>query len=190
MMRNLQIFVAVIGIQCWIVANSALAAISGTTRVATGLNGPEYATFAPGDNNHLFVVEKGGNIKVVDLTTKSVLTTPFLNVPDTDAANEGGLVGLAFNPDYANPGTAGYGKFYTYVTVDNGGLPVTAGTAATATSPFSTHIRQYSVSASNPLVATPTATEIMSWARPEDNHVGGWIGFNPKDPNHHYLYID
>ena len=26
----------------------------------------------------------------------------------------------------------------------------------------------------------------MSWARPGDNHVSGWIGFSPKD---HYLYI-
>ena len=27
----------------------------------------------------------------------------------------------------------------------------------------------------------------MSWARPQNNHVGGWIGFSPKDG---YLYID
>jgi glucose/arabinose dehydrogenase len=165
------------------------AAFSGTTRFASGLSAPTFATFAPGDSTHLFVIEKGGNIKVVDLVSKTVLSTPFLNIPDTDAANEGGLVGLAFNPDYNKIGTPGFGKFYAYVTVDNGGLPVTAGTAATATSPFSTHIRQYSVS-SNPYVATPTATEIMSWARPEDNHVGGWIGFSPKDTINRYLYID
>lgn len=166
---------------------SASAAISGTTRVAAGLSAPTFATFAPGDKNHLFVLEKGGAIKVVDLPTNSVLATPFLNIPDTDTALEGGLVGLAFHPNYATVGSTGYGKFYVYVTVDNGGLPVPAGTAATATSPFSTHIRQYSVSA-NPLVANTTATEIMTWPRPQANHVGGWIGFKPNDANQ-YLYI-
>jgi hypothetical protein len=93
---------------------------------------------------------------------------------------------LAFHPNYNRPGQTGYGQFYVYVTVDNGGLQVTAGTAATAISPFSTHIRQYSVS-SNPLVANASATEIMSWPRPQSNHVGGWIGFSPKDG---YLYIN
>ncbi len=136
------------------------------------------------------MLEKGGNIKVVDLVSKTVLSTLFLNIPDTDAANEGGLVGLAFNPDYNKVGTAGFGKFYTYVTVDNGGLPVTAGTARD---------RHLSVLDSHPPILSvppirtspaPTATEIMSWARPEDNHVGGWIGFNPKDTVNRYLYID
>lgn len=166
--------------------SQAFCAISGTTRVATGLSAPVYATYAPGDPNHLFVLEKGGNIRVVDLTTKSVLATPFLNIPDTDAEGEGGLLGLAFHPDYNLPGTTGFGKFYVYVTVDNGGVPIPAGTAATATSVFSTHIRQYSVSA-NPYIANSTATEIMTWPRPQNNHVGGWIGFSPKN---NYLYIN
>lgn len=169
-----------------LVQSQSFGAISGTTRVASGLSAPVFATSAPGDVNHLFVLEKGGNIKVVDLTTKSVLAAPFLNVPDTDAGGEGGLLGLAFHPDYNVPDSAGFGKFYIYVTVDNGGLPVPAGTAATATSVFSTHIRQYSVS-SNPYVANTAATEIMTWPRPQDNHVGGWIGFSPKDK---YLYIN
>src|SRR5437660_1668468 len=108
------------------------AAISGTTRVASGLSSPEFATFAPGDPNHLFVIEQAGNIKVIDRATKTVQSTPFLNIPDTDAANEGGLVGLAFHPNYDKIGQPGYGKFYVYVTVDNGGQPVPAGTAATA----------------------------------------------------------
>ncbi|MFO0787979.1 MAG: PQQ-dependent sugar dehydrogenase [Pirellulales bacterium] len=167
--------------------DDALAAISGTTRVASGLSAPLFATHAPGDPNHLFVLEQAGNIKVVDLTTRSVLTTPFLNIPDTDPEGEGGLLGLAFHPDYNVPGSAGFGKFYVYVTVDNGGLPVPGGSAATATSPFSTFIRQYSVSTANPLVASPTPTTIMTFPRPQNNHVGGWIGFSPKDK---YLYIN
>jgi glucose/arabinose dehydrogenase len=185
-MRAIRCLIVFVALSILFAGRNAHAAISGTTRVASGLTSPLFATFAPGDANHLFVLEKGGNIKVIDINTKTVLSTAFLHISDTDAANEGGLLGLAFHPDYATVGSPGYGKFYVYVTVDNGGLPVTAGTAATATSPFSTHIRQYSVS-SNPLVANTTATEIMSWPRPEDNHVGGWIGFSPKD---RYLYIN
>ena len=156
--------------------------------MASGLLNPVFATFAPGDSNHLFVVQKGGVIKVLDLTTNTVLATPFLAIPDTDQANEGGLLGLAFDPNYANPGTTGYKKFYTYVTVDNGGVLVPGNSAGTNTaiSPFSTHVRQYSASG-QPYVADTSATEIMSWPRPEDNHVGGWIGFSPNDG---YLYID
>jgi glucose/arabinose dehydrogenase len=189
-MRNFSKLLPVGLILCSVCVGSVRGAISGTTRVASGLSSPVFATFAPGDPNHLFVLQQTGAIKVVDLTTKSVLTTPFLTIPDTDAANEGGLLGMAFDPDYNKSGAAGFGKFYVYVTVDNGGLPVTAGTAATATSPFSTHIRQYSVTNPNSYVANTTSTEIMSWARPEDNHVAGWIGFNPKDTVNHWLYID
>src|SRR5689334_19323203 len=112
--RFLPVFVVLV---CSLTTNPLHAAISGTTRVASGLSSPLYATFAPGDSQHLFVVEQGGNIKVVDLNTKTVLSTPFLNIPDTDAANEGGFVGLAFHPNYASPGKPGYGQFYTYVTV-------------------------------------------------------------------------
>src|SRR4051812_44101494 len=85
---------------CMVFTPQTDAAISGTTRVASGLAAPEFATFAPGDPNHLFVVQQGGVIKVVDLSTKTVLPTPFLTVPDTDAADEGGLLGLAFHPNY------------------------------------------------------------------------------------------
>jgi glucose/arabinose dehydrogenase len=186
-MRN-ALFVGIAGIVAWLTATTpSNAALSGTsTQVGSGLFGPTFATFAPGDNNHLFVLEQTGAIKVVDLTTKSVLATPFLIISDTDPASEGGLLGLAFHPDYAMPGSTGFGKFYVYVTVDNGGLPVPAGDAPTATSPFSTHIRQYSVS-TNPLVANPSPTEILSFPRPLSNHVGGWIGFGPNDG---YLYIN
>jgi glucose/arabinose dehydrogenase len=184
-----QFFGCVVAILVAAIGANVDAALTGSTLVAGGLSSPVFATFAPGDSQHLFVVQLGGTIKVVDLsaTTNNVLSTPFLTVPDTKAQNEGGLLGLAFDPQYNQPGTAGYGKFYTYVTVANGGVSVPGGTAQAATSPFSTHIREYSVSAGNPLVANPTATEIMSWPRPEDNHVGGWIGFSPKDG---YLYID
>jgi len=178
--------IAAILAYCTLPLHFANGAISGTTRIASGLNAPTFGTFAPGDNKHMFVVEKGGTIKVVDVTTKTVLSTNFLTIPDTDSAGEGGLSGLAFHPGYNQPSSPGFGKFYVYVTVDNGGVLVPAGTAPSAVSPFSTHIREYSVSA-NPLVAKTTFRPIIDFPRPQENHVGGWIGFGPNDG---YLYIN
>jgi len=80
----------------------ASATISATL-VASGLNQPLYVTAAPGDTNRLFIVEKTGTIKLLDLNSGQVLATPFLTVP-VDIASERGLLGLAFDPDYATNG--------------------------------------------------------------------------------------
>jgi glucose/arabinose dehydrogenase len=144
------------------------AALMGRTRVASGLTSPIFVTHAPGDQNRLFIVERAGAIKILNLTTGAVLPTPFLTIPAVDTGGEGGFLGMAFHPNYATNG-----KFYTYSTHDNGGVNVGG-----ATSPFSTHIRQYTVSA-NPDIANVASTTLLSFPRPQDNHVGGWIGFQP-----------
>ena len=159
-----------------------------------GANGtlslPVFVTNPPGDRNRVFVAQLDGTIKVIDLNTNLVSLTPFLTIPaaDIDVAGEGGLLGLAFHPDYLSTdiNNPGRGKFYVYVTVDNS-LPE-------ETSPFSSHIREYSVigdpATSNIADATFTR-EILSFVQPQANHNGGWIGFNPKltanQPQ--YLYI-
>lgn len=171
---------------------SAEAAISGVQRVGTNafLNFPSFATHAPTDRTRMFVTELGGNIKVLDFNSNSILSTPFLNIPDTDAAGEGGLLGMAFHPNYFAPvGTVGRGKFYVYVTVDNGG-----DTSLGATSPFSSHVREYTVlgdpATSN--VADPASKrEILRFIQPQSNHNAGWIGFNPQvtSGQPQYLYV-
>ncbi|MCA9239053.1 MAG: PQQ-dependent sugar dehydrogenase, partial [Planctomycetales bacterium] len=158
-----------------LLASPASAGITGATRVANGLSSPLFATYAPGDKDRLFVLEKGGRIRIVDLTTNTVVPTPFLTINDTDAAGEGGLLGLAFHPDYQNNG-----KFYVYVTVDNGGVFIDGGT-----SPFSSRIREYT--ATSATSADPSSVvEVLNWVQPRDNHNGGWVGFGPNDG---YLYI-
>jgi glucose/arabinose dehydrogenase len=168
------------------------AAISGMQQIATGLHKPAFATHAPGDENRLFVAELGGRIKVIDLTSNTVLPTPFLHITDTDAAGEGGLLGLAFHPNYFAPlGTPGRGKFYVYVTVDNDG-----DTSLGVVSPFSSHIREYSV-LGDPATSNVADTdansqrEILSFVQPQTNHNAGWIGFNPPVTENapQYLYI-
>ncbi len=146
----------------------AHAGLAGLERLATGLDLPVFATHAPGDRERLFIVEKTGSIKILNLADNSVNPQPFLTIGDTEVASEAGLLGLAFHPNYANNG-----KFYVYVTVADGGTA------------FRSHVREYTVSA-NPDIADPNATEILIWDQPQSNHNAGWIGFGPNDG---YLYV-
>jgi glucose/arabinose dehydrogenase len=159
---------------------SSHAAISGVEPVASDLNAPIYVTHAPGDRERLFIVQRGGAIRILNLNSGALEPVPFLSIPGVDTAGEGGLLGMAFHPDYANNG-----KFYVNVTIDNGGQDFQG-----AESPFSTHIRQYTASA-NPNIANPTPTEILTFLQPQANHNAGWIGFNPAiTPGQpQYLYI-
>jgi glucose/arabinose dehydrogenase len=166
----------------WLAVNSppAAAGLAGTQRVATGLNAPIFTAQAPGDPNRLFVAERNGAIRIVDLTTGTVSGTPFLTISGVDAAGEGGFRGFAFHPDYETNG-----KLYVNVTIDNGGQNFLG-----ATSPFSVHIREYTT---DPAVPSPSRTTtnagftpIIDIVHPHSNHHAGWIGFSPNDG---YLYI-
>jgi glucose/arabinose dehydrogenase len=136
-------------------------------RVATGFSQPLFAGAPPGDFSRLFIVEKTGQIKILDLATGGVLATPFLNVSSQISSDgERGLLGLAFDPNFASNGF-----FYVY-------LINTSGDA---------EIRRYNVLSSNPNVADaasviPIITIDQTNAT---NHKAGWIGFGPDG----YLYI-
>jgi hypothetical protein len=153
------------------------AAQTFTQRVATGLSYPVYVTNSPNDADRLFIIERTGVIKILNLAAGTINASPFLTIADADTQTDGGIISMAFHPDYATNG-----KFYVYVTIDNGGIDG---------SPFSSHIRCYEVSAGDPDIADTTPTEILNFVQPLTNHNAGWIGFNPKvnpeDPQ--YLYI-
>ena len=136
------------------------------TRVGSGFSIPLFAGSPDGDVSRLFVVEKGGAIKIVDLATNQVSTTPFVTISDIRTGGEQGLLGLAFDPDFASNGF-----FYVNV-IDAGGA---------------TEIRRYRVSADNPNIADPSSeTLILSFPQaPFENHKAGWIDFGPDG----YLYI-
>jgi hypothetical protein len=132
-----------------------------------------FVTHAPGDRDRLFIAQRGGSIRVLDLRTGALLPTPFLSMSGIDTGGEGGFLGLAFHPDYFNSERAGFGKFYVKVT--------TAGDALTV------HVREFQVSTGNANVANPDSLrQILTYTNPQSNHVGGWIGFSPNDK---YLYI-
>ena len=130
------------------------------TRVASGLSRPLYAAAAPGDSQRLFVVEQTGSIKIVDLASGTVNPVPFLTVP-VDSTSERGLLGLAFDPNYATNGF-----FYIYRTVP-GATP-------------HNEVDRYHVSADPNVADAASLTSIISLGNlSATNHNGGWIGFGP-----------
>jgi glucose/arabinose dehydrogenase len=135
------------------------------TRVASALDQPLFAGAPPGDPGRLFVVEKTGLIKILDLNSGQVLATPFLDVSSqilTDG--ERGLLGLAFDPNYASNGL-----FYVDLINSSG----------------STEIRRYHVSANPNVADAASATPIITIPQPgANNHKAGWLGFGPDG----YLY--
>src|SRR5882724_1287761 len=62
-----------------------------------GLNGPTTMTFAP--DGRLFVAEKDGPLRVIK--NGQLLSTPFMTLV-VDTANERGLMGIAFDPNFAS----------------------------------------------------------------------------------------
>ncbi len=154
------------------VAGAAVAQVPAvkTKRIATGLNYPTFVTHAPGDTSRLFVLEKRGVIKIIDLATNTVLATPFLNIDSivvggSSVSDEQGLLGLAFHPDYANNGC-----FFVYYTANGTGANTVA---------------RYKVSADPNVADGGSGLVIMSWSDPFSNHNGGWMDFGPDG----YLYI-
>ncbi len=117
-------------------------------------------------DDRLFIVEQAGRIKI--LNTDGTVST-FLDIRSivSDNANEKGLLGLAFAPDYATSG-----RFYVNYTDNNG---PNAG---------NTIIARYTVS-SDPDVANTNGTTILTINQRYSNHNGGEIVFGPDG----YLYI-
>jgi glucose/arabinose dehydrogenase len=66
------------------------------TQVASGLSSPTAMAFAP--DGRLFVCQQGGQVRVI--RDGKLLPTPFLNVT-VNASGERGLLGIAFDPDFA-----------------------------------------------------------------------------------------
>ena len=129
----------------------------GLQEVAAGLDFPLYLTAPPGDSR-LFIVEKGGAIRIVK--DGSLLPTPFLDLSSlVSTGGEQGLLGLAFDPAYATDG-----RFVVHYTDVNGNTTVAA----------------YRVSAGDPDQADPSSeTVVLTAEQPFANHNGGQILFGP-----------
>jgi len=129
--------------------------------VATGFDFPLLLT-APAGDSRLFVVEKGGLIKVVK--SGAVHATPFLDVSSlVSSGGEQGLLGLAFDPQYATNG-----RFFISYTNRSG----------------DNVLASYQVSADADR-ADANGVIRLTVGQPYDNHNGGHIVFGPDG----YLYM-
>ena len=142
-----------------------------TVVVATGLNQPVFVTAPPGDFDRLFIVQRGGRILILNLATGTVNATPFLDIASliTTFNHEQGLLGLAFDPNYASNG-----KFYV---------------CYTAVSTWAFRVTQFQVSSDPNVAEAGSADSILVFSHPGPTHNGGWIGFSPRAADGNNLYI-
>lgn len=160
----LLIIVAGIG---YIIAQNPSDAPYDLKPIVTGLEQPLFIVPSPDDTGRLFVIEQSGQIRVIT-NTGQLLREPFLDLKDKTGvtANERGLLGLAFHPDFAENG-----YFYINYTRLSGGNTV---------------VSRYQVSAGDINRADPDSESvILEIDQPYGNHNGGMIAFGPDG----YLYI-
>jgi glucose/arabinose dehydrogenase len=124
---------------------------------AVSLAFPVFLASPPGDNARIFVAEKGGTVKILDRNTGTLIST-FINIsPLVSTGSEQGLLGLAFDPQYA-----ANRRFYLNYTDING----------------NSVIARFLANPVNPNVALATADHvILTVTQPFANHNGGMIAF-------------
>ena len=116
----------------------------------------------------LFVTEQAGVVRTFPNRQDARAAGVFLDIRErvSDANNEEGLLGLAFDPDYADNG-----RFYVYYS---------------AGGPRRSVVSRFTAGAGGPLRADPASElVIMEIAQPFGNHNGGQIAFGPDG----YLYV-
>ncbi len=131
---------------------------------------------APNDGSgRLFVLSQAGTIRIID-AAGSLLPTPFLTLPVTypGSGGTGGLLGLAFHPNYGRAGQPHADEFYIVRIREAGCTP----TGCLGQGPDEV-LERYTVSA-DPDVANPQGTTVMRLSGTTIQfHNGGDIHFGP-----------
>ncbi|MCB0688666.1 MAG: PQQ-dependent sugar dehydrogenase [Saprospiraceae bacterium] len=130
----------------------------------SGFSQPLGLDHAGDGSQRIFVVEKGGKIKII--ADGTILATPFLDISaKISTGGEQGLLGLAFHPNFKQNG-----YFFVHYTNTSG----------------DSQISRFSKSSANPNLADPNSEfSILTQDQPFSNHNAGAIRFGPDG----YLYI-
>lgn len=119
-------------------------------RVGTGFSQPLFVAAVPGDNNRVFVVEKGGGVWF--LTPSTGARTLAFTAANLSTSGERGLLGIAPRLDFATSNVV-----FAHAVAPDGAL----------------EIREYTIGTAGYRLA-------LSTPHPgADNHNGGWIAFGP-----------
>jgi glucose/arabinose dehydrogenase len=120
---------------------------------------PTFVTAPPGDATRVFVVERGGTVRIVK--NGATLPTPFLDLGAnvTSVEGERGLLSIAFSLDYATSG-----RFWIFYTAANDG---------------SLRVEEGMRDPSNPDRALPARVPILTVPHRQGNHNGGQLAVGP-----------
>jgi glucose/arabinose dehydrogenase len=125
--------------------------------IVGSLRAPTNMEFSP--DGRLFVLEQAGKILIIK--NGELLPTPFLALEEVDSSAEGGLLGLAFDPQF-NINR----RFYVYYTKTG--------------DPSTNQVSRFTVSATNPDVADPRSELVILDGIPAGlQHNGGHTQFGP-----------
>lgn len=132
-------------------------------QVASGLDQPLFVTFAPGDRESLFIVEKTGRIR--RFASGRLAPEPLLDLRgQVSGGYEQGLLSVAFHPRFQENRT-----FFVYYTDRRGTVRIDR---------YQTYPGRY--------VADPQSrVQVLEIPQPAANHNGGMMAFGPDG----YLYI-
>ncbi|MDP6436718.1 MAG: PQQ-dependent sugar dehydrogenase, partial [Gammaproteobacteria bacterium] len=122
---------------------------------------------APGDASRWYVLEQPGLIRVIDVATPNVASTWLDFTGSVNDNFEGGMLGMAFHPDFPN-------TLEVYVSY-------------TAGNPMVSRLSRLTLDeADDPTILNEEI--LLTVNQPADNHNGGDIAFGPPEPTR-YLYF-
>ncbi|MBC7834366.1 MAG: PQQ-dependent sugar dehydrogenase [Phycisphaerales bacterium] len=171
--RSFAALAAVVTCLCALCTPAAAQNVANLEVFKSGFSQPLFMASPPGESQRLMVVQRAGVIKVIE--NDVTLATPFVTVPGVQTQNlEQGLLGLAFDPNYATTR-----RFYVYYIVPRGSFE------PNGTDRGRTVIARYTTSAANPNIANPAGEVIFTLDQPFSNHNGGCMHFGPDG----YLYV-
>ncbi len=132
---------------------------------------PLAVSTAPGDDTHLYVAQQDGRVLSLDTVSDGAQPQPFLDLRTRTRANgEQGLLGLAFDPDYASNGF-----LYVYYSA-NANPDIGAGDSV---------IARFTADPAARSADPGSEVTLLRFAQPFNNHNGGGLAMGPDG----HLYI-